>query len=233
MKTKQEKIDILQFENIIKYEFKDKNLLKQAFCHSSYSNEINKSNIDSNERLEFLGDAVLEIVISEYIYTQYPNMSEGELTKLRASIVCEPTLAKEAKTLKIGNYIMLSKGEKSTGGNTRDSLLADTFEAIIGAVFLDGGIKSAKKYILSIMKPIIANLYKNFRTMDYKTHLQEIVQSTSKETVKYKIIGEIGLDHNKKFIAEALHNGKKIGQGQGKTKKEAEQNAAFSALKTK
>jgi ribonuclease-3 len=209
----------------------DKNLLKKAFSHSSYANEKRKLNIESNERLEFLGDAVLELVISEYIYNHFPKMPEGELTKFRASIVCETTLAEEARVLNIGNYIMLGKGEKSTGGETRNSILADAFESVIGAIFLDGGIECAKKHILGIMEPIIANLQKSFRTMDYKTYLQELVQSTSKETVRYEIIDEIGPDHDKAFIAQATHNRKVLGQGQGRTKKEAEQNAAFEALK--
>lgn len=224
-------MDIMEFEKIIKYEFKDKNLLKKAFSHSSYANEKHKLGIESNERLEFLGDAVLEVVISEYIYKDFPKMPEGELTKFRASIVCEATLADRAKLLNIGEYLLLGKGEKSTGGETRNSILADAFEAVIGAIFLDSGIEYAKKHILGIMEPVIADLQKSFRTMDYKTYLQEIVQSTSKETVHYEIIEEIGPDHDKEFVSQANHSGTILGTGKGRTKKEAEQNAAFEALK--
>lgn len=224
-------MELSEFEKIISYEFKDKNLLKKAFSHSSYANEKRKQGIESNERLEFLGDAVLELVISEYIYKNFPKMPEGELTKFRASIVCETTLAQEAKRLNIGKLIMLGKGERVTGGETRNSILADAFEAIIGAIFLDSGIECAKDYILGIMKPVIINLQKSFRTMDYKTYLQEIVQSASKETVRYEIIGEIGPDHDKQFIAQAIHDGEILGEGRGRTKKEAEQFAAYEALK--
>lgn len=224
-------MELSEFEKIINYEFKDKNLLKKAFSHSSYANEKRKQGIESNERLEFLGDAVLELVISEYIYKNFPKMPEGELTKFRASIVCETTLAQEAKRLNIGKLIMLGKGERVTGGETRNSILADAFEAIIGAIFLDSGIECAKDYILGIMKPVIIDLQKSFRTMDYKTYLQEIVQSTSKETVRYEIIGEIGPDHDKQFIAQAIHDGEILGEGRGRTKKEAEQFAAYEALK--
>lgn len=226
-----ENMELSEFEKIISYEFKDKNLLKKAFSHSSYANEKRKQGIESNERLEFLGDAVLELVISEYIYKNFPKMPEGELTKFRASIVCETTLAQEAKRLNIGKLIMLGKGERVTGGETRNSILADAFEAIIGAIFLDSGIECAKDYILGIMKPVIINLQKSFRTMDYKTYLQEIVQSASKETVRYEIIGEIGPDHDKQFIAQAIHDGEILGEGRGRTKKEAEQFAAYEALK--
>lgn len=222
--------DLSEFEKIIDYKFKNKKLLEQALSHSSYINEARRNHIENNERLEFLGDAVLELVISEYIYIKYTNMPEGELTKFRASIVCEPTLAQQAKKLKIGKYIMLGKGEKTTGGDGRDSILADAFEAVIGAVYLDGGIESAKKYILAIMNPIISSLQQSFKTMDYKTYLQEIVQKTSKETVRYEIIDEIGPDHSKEFIAVAIHGNEKLGQGKGRTKKEAEQNAAMDAL---
>ncbi len=222
--------NLIEFEKIINYNFKNKTLLSQALSHSSYANENYKKEIESNERLEFLGDAVLELVISDFIYNEYIEMTEGELTKLRASIVCEPTLAQKAKELKISDYIMLSKGEKSSGGNMRDSLLADTFEAIIGAVYLDSSIETVKEYIINIMKPVILELQNSFRTMDYKTYLQELVQKNSRETVKYKIVDEIGPDHSKQFVAEAIHRNIRMGKGSGKTKKEAEQNAALDAL---
>lgn len=224
------KVDLLDFEKVIAYEFKDKKLLAQALCHSSYANENRKIDFENNERLEFLGDAVLELVISDYIFKNYTSMPEGELTKFRASIVCEATLAKQATKLKIGEYIMLGKGEKSMGGNKRDSVLADTFEALIGAIYLDNGIECVKKYILDIMSSTILKLQTSFKTMDYKTYLQEIIQKHNRETVKYEIIKEQGPDHSKEFVAVAIHNGKNLGKGCGKTKKEAEQNAALDAL---
>lgn len=222
--------NISEFEKIIKYEFKDKSLLEKALCHSSYANEHRNLNLESNERLEFLGDAVLELVISNFIYKRYNKMPEGELTKFRATIVCESTLAKEARQLKIGDYIVFGKGEKLTGGKMRESILADAFEAIIGAVYLDSNIEIVRKYIMTIMEPVIYSLQKSFGTMDYKTYLQEIIQKNSKETVRYQIVNELGPDHSKEFTAIAIHNGKQLGKGNGKTKKEAEQNAAFNAL---
>lgn len=222
--------DIHDFEKSINYKFKNIELLSGAFCHSSYVNENLKSNRESNERLEFLGDAVLELVISDHIFKEYSNLPEGELTKFRASIVCEATLAAKARQLKIGNYLMLGKGERTTGGNERDSILADTFEAVLGAIYLDSGFDIAKQHILEIMLPSIKELEHNFKMMDYKTYLQEYMQKISKETVKYNIIKEYGPAHDKNFLAEAVHSGKKLGEGIGKTKKEAEQNAALDSL---
>ncbi len=224
-------MDILEFEEKINYKFKDKKLLEKAFSHSSYANESKKRMIESNERLEFLGDAVLELVISEYIYNHYKEMPEGELTKFRANIVCEPTLAKEARKLDIGKFLKLGKGEENTGGRERDSILADAFESVIGAIFLDGGIESAKNYILGLMIPVAKELQNSFRIADYKTYLQEILQKESKETVIYNIINESGPDHNKKFVAAAFHKNVKISEGEGRTKKEAEQKAAYNFLK--
>jgi len=222
--------DLSEFEKIINYKFKNKKLLAQALCHSSYANENRKIDFDNNERLEFLGDAVLELIISDYIFRNYTSMPEGELTKFRASIVCESTLAKHALKLKIGEYIMLGKGEKCAGGNNKESILADAFEAIIGAIYLDSDTERVKKYILDNMKPTILRLKESFKTMDYKTHLQEVIQKHDRETVKYEIIKEEGPDHNKEFVAVVSHNGKNLGKGSGKTKKEAEQNAALDAL---
>lgn len=222
--------NLLKVEKIINYEFRDKGLLKQALCHSSYSNENRKSHIKSNERLEFLGDAVLELVVSEYLFKNYSNMPEGELTKFRASVVCEATLSKRTKELNIGKFIMLGKGEKANGGSSRNSLLADIFESIVGAIYLDSDLETVKKYIITNLKPAIKQLEHKFRIIDYKTYLQEIFQSNSKETVKYRIIDEIGPDHDKQFVAEATHSGNQLGQGIGRTKKEAEQNAALNIL---
>ncbi len=224
------KNDYTEFEKTIKYEFKDKEKLKLAFTHSSYANEHKKNKSECNERLEFLGDSVLSLVVSEYIYNNFPQMPEGELTKFRASLVCEGTLAELSRTINLGENLLLGKGEEGTGGRTRDSILADAFEAVIGAVFLDGGIDEAKSYIMRIMMPEIDIMKKSFRTLDCKTSLQEFIQKTSKSAVLYSIIAEKGPDHDKLFVSEVSHDGKVLGIGEGKSKKEAEQNAAYNAL---
>lgn len=214
----------------IGYEFKNESLLQIALTHSSFAHE-SKSNIDNNERFEFLGDAVLELVISSFIFKNFPELPEGELTKLRASIVCEGSLAKKARELNLGNSLKLGKGEEHTGGRDRDSLLADAMEAVFGAVFLDSGIEEAEKFIINLMKDTIFELRKDFKHNDCKTYLQEIIQSKSKDAVEYNIIDENGPAHNKIFVAEVSHCGKILGKGTGKNKKEAEQNAAFDAIK--
>lgn len=214
----------------IDYKFKNETLLQIALTHSSFAHE-SKSNIENNERFEFLGDAVLELVISSFIFKEFPELPEGELTKLRASIVCEGTLAKKARQLHLGEFIKLGKGEIHTGGNDRDSILADAMEAIFGAVYLDSGIENARKFIIDLMKPAIFELRKSFKLNDCKTYLQEIIQSKSKSAVEYKIVDEQGPAHDKVFVVEVSHCGKLLGRGTGKNKKEAEQNAAFDAIK--
>ncbi len=220
-----------QFENIIKYKFKNIELLKKAFTHSSYANEKHIEKYDNNERLEFLGDAVLELVISDYIYNLYPKMPEGELTKLRAGTVCEASLAERAAEIHISDFIMLGKGEETTGGRHRDSILADAFEAVIGAVYLDGGINAARKHILGQLENTVSRIRLSLNIIDCKTRLQEEIQKTSKEPIHYEIIGESGPDHDKLFTAAVNHNGSVLGEGSGKSKKEAEQSAALDALK--
>lgn len=219
--------NLLEFQNIIGYYFKDISLLEQALVHSSYANENKMTKVENNERLEFLGDAVLELVTSDYLYHQYPDMLEGDLTKLRASIVCEPTLAKVAMDINLGSFIQLGKGEEFSGGRTRASVLSDTFEAIIGAIFLDGGLESARTFLTS-------NLLKDFDSkiffVDSKTHLQEIIQKTSEEPLVYKVVNEIGPDHEKIFEVIVKHNNTIIGKGSGRSKKSAEQEAAFNAI---
>lgn len=222
--------DIEVFEKRIDYKFKDKEKIKLAFTHSSYANEHRNTISENNERLEFLGDAVLDMVVSEYIYKKFPKMPEGELTKLRAGVVCEGSLAKIAREFEFGKYLLLGKGEESTGGRNRDSILADAFEAVIGAICIDGGIESVSKYIMSFMEKVIDDMKINFRTLDCKTHLQEIIQKNSKNPIVYKIIDEKGPDHDKVFIAGVYHNDITLGIGEGKSKKEAEQNAAYNAL---
>ena len=220
-----------QFEEIIQYKFSNIELLKKAFTHSSYANEKHIEKYDNNERLEFLGDAVLELVISDYIYNNYAHMPEGELTKLRAGTVCETSLAERARDIHISDFIMLGKGEETTGGRRRDSILADAFEAVIGAVYLDGGIEAARRHILTQLEGTVGKIKLSLNTIDCKTRLQEEIQKTSKEPIHYMIVGESGPDHDKLFTAAVSHDGVTLGTGSGKSKKEAEQSAAMDALR--
>lgn len=216
-----------EFEKEIGYKFKNKNYLRQALSHSSYANEMRLSKLANNERLEFLGDAVLELMSSEYIFCDNTEMHEGEMTKLRASMVCEPTLAMCAREINLGKYILLGKGEISTGGRERDSILSDAFEAVIGAIYLDGGFTSAKEFISRFVLDDIENKKLFF---DSKTILQEIIQADYREPLQYKLIGEDGPDHDKIFTVAAIVEGKELSQGSGKTKKAAEQAAAYQAI---
>lgn len=215
-----------EFEEVIGYKFKDKGLLKQALMHSSYAHEKYMERLSDNERLEFLGDAVLEIISSEFLYHNYPNLSEGELTKLRASIVCEPTLAMCTKEIDLGKYILLGKGEDLTGGRERKSILSDAMEAVIGAIYLDGGFANAKEFVL---KYILKDIEHKKLFYDSKTILQEVVQSKHAE-LRYELIGESGPDHDKCFTVEVFVGEQSLGKGSGRTKKGAEQEAAYQAL---
>jgi ribonuclease-3 len=219
-----------EFEIIIGYKFKNSSLLKLALTHSSFANEHRLGKNEYNERLEFLGDAALDLIISKYIYNKFTSLPEGELSKLRAGIVCEGSLAKKAAEINLGKYLLLGKGEEITGGRTRESVLADAFEAVIGAILLDGGMDSAENYVLSIMKDVIEEIKMDYRFMDCKTRLQEIIQKVSKEPISYEIIKEEGPAHNKVFEAEVIHCGEVLGKGSGRSKKEAEQNAAADAI---
>lgn len=223
-------LNLEEFERKISYTFSDKNLLILALTHSSYANEIKKGGHENNERLEFLGDAVLDMAVSEYMYRHFPKMPEGELTKLRAAVVCEGSLAELSGRLGIGRSMLLGKGEESTGGRTRDSILADAFEAIIGAICIDGGVNAAIEYVMHFMVDRIEHTKSTFRSLDCKTHLQEVIQKISKIPLHYAIVDEHGPDHNKIFVAEVTHEGRVLGRGSGKSKKEAEQNAANNAL---
>ncbi|MBP3309537.1 MAG: ribonuclease III [Ruminococcus sp.] len=220
-----EKIE--KFEEIIGYEFRDKKLIQQALSHSSYANEKKRPG-GSNERLEFLGDSVLSIVVSDFLYKNL-NVAEGELTKMRASLVCEKSLHVFAQQIHLGDFLMLGKGEENTGGRERPSILADAFEAVIAAIYLDGGIEPASKHILRFMPEDIEHAKKPVFN-DFKTVLQEIVQQNPEEKVEYVLIGEEGPDHNKRFVVEVCLNSQVIGRGKGKSKKEAEQLAAKEAL---
>lgn len=214
-------------EKTIGYEFKDKLLLKQALTHSSYANEQKIRKNKDYERLEFLGDAVLELVTSEFLFHDNPLMPEGKLTKMRSSLVCEPSLAGCAKEISLGNYLLLGKGEEATGGRFRESIISDVMEALIGALYLDGGFLAAKTFI----HHFILRDYKNrILFYDSKTVLQEMIQTKPGQTLSYDLIEEKGPDHNKEFVVQALLNGTIIGLGIGKTKKAAEQQAAYQAI---
>ena len=219
---------IEEFETITGYVFKDKLLLRRAFTHSSYINEHRLDRNDCNERIEFLGDAVLELVSSEFLYKKYPEMAEGELTKLRASLVCEPTLAIDAKEINLSEFLILGKGEDKTMGRYRDSVVSDAMESVIGAIYLDGGLKPAREFILRF---ILNDIESKQLYHDAKTALQEIIQNEYETAPVYAITGESGPDHNKSFCAEVSANGEVIGKGEGRTKKSAEQQAAFEALR--
>jgi len=220
-----------KLEEILGYTFKDDGILKHALIHSSYVNENKIGNtFVHNERLEFLGDAVLELVTSEYIFAQFPNMTEGEMSKLRAGAVCEATLAVRSKERNFGDFLKMGKGEIANGGRTRESILADTFEAIIGAIYLDGGYEAAKRFILHALEDDIHSMKGLTWIADCKTHLQEQLQKNSQEPIEYYVINEEGPEHNKIFTVELAHGGRIMAQGAGRNKKEAEQEAARHAI---
>lgn len=210
------------------YKFNNKSLLSNALTHSSYANEA-RGGITSNERLEFLGDSVLSIIVSEYIYSEFSSLPEGELTKMRASLVCEKSLCSFSKELELGKFLRLGKGEDKGGGRERPSILADAFEAVLAAIYLDGGMENAKRhvmrFILNELKHTDDEVFK-----DYKTALQEIIQRNPEESVTYILTDEKGPDHNKMFTVEVHLNSNSIGMGVGKSKKQAEQMAAKQAL---
>lgn len=216
-------------EDNLGYCFKNKKLLENALTHSSYANEM-RSGIASNERLEFLGDSVLSLIVSSYIYENYKKMPEGELTRLRSSLVCEKALCGFSRELSVGEFLLLGKGERKTGGGERDSILADAFEAILAAVYLDGGIEPARKLVLRFILPELEGNDNKVDFKDYKTLLQEIIQRNPEESVSYVLAGEEGPDHNKEFTVEVRLNSNTIGVGKGHSKKEAEEMAAKQAL---
>ncbi len=217
-----------QFEENIRYHFQDKKLLIEALTHSSYANE-RKGAWRCNERLEFLGDSVLSIVSSDYLYHKCPDMPEGELTKLRASLVCEKALHGFSRQIHLGDFLLLGRGEEHAGGRERPSVLADAFEAVIAAIYLDGGMESAKRHILRFMpENPLGKQVSSFH--DYKTRLQEIIQKNPEERVEYVLVDESGPDHTKSFTVDVYLNSNIIGTGTGKSKKAAEQLAAREAL---
>ena len=216
-----------KLEDIIGYSFKNKDLLKLAMTHSSYANEHNNSKLENNERLEFLGDAVLELTVSSFLYNEYKNVNEGELTKTRASMVCEPTLFLCAQDIKLSDYILLGKGEEATGGRKRPSIVSDAMEALIGAIYLDSGIDSAKEFIT---KFILKDIENKKLFYDSKTILQEITQGKHMGDISYELISEEGPDHNKIFNVALKIGDKIVEKGCGKTKKAAEQEAAYKTI---
>lgn len=216
-----------EFCKVLGYDFKNIAYLRTALTHSSYANE--RKGIVCNERQEFLGDSVLSIIVSDYIYKHCPELPEGELTKLRASLVCEKTLASYARSIDLGNHLLLSRGESKSGGRNRPSILADAFESVIAAIYLDGGMENARKFVLSFVVKDIKN-HKTKRFNDYKTRLQEIVQKNPEEKISYVLTGESGPDHDKHFTVEVHLNSNIVGKGGGRSKKEAEQQAAREAL---
>ncbi|MCT4662486.1 MAG: ribonuclease III [Tissierellales bacterium] len=217
-------------ENKIMYCFNEKSVLNTAFMHSSYVNEQKDTKIQSNERLEFLGDSVLSLVISDYLFNKFHDLPEGELTKLRAIIVCEASLASVSRRINLGEYLLLGKGEEFTGGRERTSILADLFEALLAAIYSDGGFQNAKEFALANLTYVINDALEGKLFWDYKTHLQEELQKNSIAEIGYKVVSSKGPDHNKTFVVEVSNLGKLLGVGQGKSKKDAEQEAAKNAL---
>ena len=218
---------IQQLQQVIHYQFHNITFLEVSLTHSSYANEM-RHQVRYNERQEFLGDAVLSIIVSDYLFNNY-TVPEGDLTKLRAALVCERSLDVMANKIGLGDYLRLGHGEEMTGGRTRPSIIADAFEALIAAIYLDSGIESAREFVL----PFVIEMLEHEDSLsfkDYKTILQEIIQQNPEEKLVYKLVGEKGPDHDKRFVVEVLLNSNVIGKGQGRSKKTAEQMAAKEAL---
>ena len=221
------KSNLKELQSLIGYQFKDITLLQKAMTHSSYANEKNLQKYECNERLEFLGDAVLELVSSEFLFFDQTKMQEGDLTRWRASVVCEPSLAYCARQIHLGDFLLLGKGEDATGGRKRESIVSDAMEALIGAIYLDGGFANAKEFVI---RYVLNDLDNRKLFYDSKTILQEIVQANFKEPLTYKLEGEEGPDHDKQFSFTAYIGDEKYGTGKGRTKKAAEQQAAYESI---
>ena len=221
---------INELETAIGYRFHNIQLLRSALTHSSYANERWHNSLLSNERLEFLGDSVLGMLVADYLYRTFPDRPEGELTRMRADMVCEKALATAANSISLGNHLLLGHGEERLGGRSRESILADAMESVIAACYLDGGLEAAhaivEKFIL-VRVPVT-----KLQNVDYKTQLQELVQQKKNQVLTYALVGESGPDHDKRFDVEVSLNGKVVGSGFGKSKKHAEQDAAHSAIET-
>ena len=219
---------IKDLEAAIGYKFHNITLLQNALTHSSYANEHWHNSLKSNERLEFLGDSILGMVVADHLYHSFPDRPEGELTRMRADMVCETSLAKAAESLNLGQYLLLGHGEMQGGGRTRASILADAMESMIAACYLDGGMNAAKKLIEKLILPNVPK--EQLQNRDYKTALQEKVQQKKNQVISYRLVGEEGPDHDKHFTVEVLLNGTPVGAGTGSSKKRAEQAAAQNAL---
>ena len=219
-----------ELEKKLNYTFRDPALLSEALSHSSYANEHRAAGLRSNERLEFLGDSVLGFVTAEFLFVQHPGLPEGDLTRIRAALVCEQSLYEVAQKLELGRYLKLGRGEEAGGGRTRTSILADATEAVFAAEYLDGGIGEASALIHRVLLDAEREEVVEERRRDYKTALQELIQRQADQVLTYRMIGEEGPDHNKTFLAEVLLNGVQAGTGSGHSKKEAEQSAAKAAL---
>ena len=219
---------INELEAAIGYRFKNITLLQNALAHSSYANERWHNSLKSNERLEFLGDSILGMVVAEFLYKTFPDRPEGELTRMRADMVCERSLAQVAERIDLGRHLLLGNGEETGGGRQRDSILADAVESVIAACFLDGGMEPARNFINTF---VLTNVpVKKLQNVDYKTALQELVQQKKNQVLSYALIGESGPDHDKHFEVQVSLNGAVVGIGQGKSKKRAEQDAARAAI---
>ena len=219
---------IKDLESAIGYRFKNITLLQNALTHSSYANERWHNSLLSNERLEFLGDAILGMTVAKYLYQTFPDRPEGDLTRMRADMVCEQTLAKVAARIELGKHLLLGNGEEQGGGRTRNSILADAVESVIAASYLDGGMEAAQKFIEQFI--LVEVPVKQLHNADYKTALQELVQQKKNQVLSYTLVGESGPDHDKQFDVEVKLNGKVVGTGSGSSKKRAEQAAAHAAL---
>lgn len=217
-------------EKEIKITFRDKNLMQTAFIHRSYLNEHPEEKLGSNERLEFLGDAVLGLLVSEHLYQKFPESPEGDLTNLRSSLVNAKTLSRAAASLNLGSYLRLSKGEEATGGRSRQYILANTFEAVLGAVFLDQGVDAGKKFVVGHLLPYLQEIIEKKLYKDFKSILQEKAQDERGVTPVYRVVKEHGPDHAKIFRTAVLLNKQKLAEGEGNSKQEAEQLAAKTAL---
>jgi ribonuclease-3 len=213
------------------YQFKDLELLKRALTHRSYLNEAREDQPEHNERIEFLGDAVLELITTEHLFHKYPKRKEGELTSFRAALVRTESLAKASTELQLGDFILMSKGEEATGGRTRPYILANTFEAVLGAIFLDGGIESCKNFISTVLLPKLTDIVAKRLDIDAKSKLQEQAQEVYKYTPTYEVVAETGPDHDRTFTVKVVVAEEDYGTGSGKSKQEAEQQAAREALK--
>lgn len=228
--TKDRLMELKELEKKILYFYSDKELLNRALMHSSYVNEQKNYELRSNERLEFLGDSVLSLIISDYLFQTYKNFPEGELTKLRSLIVCESSLASVTRRLGLGEYLELGKGEEITGGRDRTSILADLFEAVLASIYIDGGFRNAKEFALGNLTHVINDAADGNLFWDYKTHLQEVLQKNSSANISYVVQNEEGPDHSKTFYVAVHNHDEFLGEGKGKSKKEAEQEAAKKAL---